>query len=109
METTERNYTKAPERIPEVLLPHNGRNDSAFARDIAREPPDNKLFRKGNFTVEIIGDEALGTESETIDPFGITTSKFNVMTPMRFPTWVERIRLTNPIWSAASDFGQLDG
>jgi hypothetical protein len=64
-------------KMPQVLLPHDGRNDSKFARDIALVLPPNVLFRKEDSIVELATDNERST-------------RFDVMTPRRLTTWVEQ-------------------
>jgi hypothetical protein len=74
----------APEELPQVLLPHPGVNESAFAEEVAKHLPKNSLFNKDGLIVELDGDDALGTDdSLVIAPFGLTTNKFSAMTSLR--------------------------
>jgi hypothetical protein len=80
-----------PEDLPQVLLPYLGRNESAFARDVAENLPENALFKKDGSVVELESDDTLGTDDNVaIAPFGLTTSKFSVMKALRLATWVEQ-------------------
>jgi hypothetical protein len=65
-------------KMPQVLLPHDGRNDSKFAKEIALILPPNVLFRKDDWIVELATDK----ERES--------TRFDVMTTRRFTTWVEQ-------------------
>jgi hypothetical protein len=65
-------------KMPQVLLPHDGRNDSKFAKEIALVLLPDVLFRKDDLIVEITNNEP------------DTATRFNVMTPTRFTTWVEQ-------------------
>jgi hypothetical protein len=77
--------------LPEVVLPHPGRNDTDFAEDVVDHLPDNSLFYKDGFPVELNDDDSLGKDEDAlIKPFGITTSKFSIMSSLRFATWVEQ-------------------
>jgi len=84
-------FMSGPEKLPQVLLPYLGKNESALAKDIADNLPEATLFNKDGFIVELETDDDLGQgDGLVVEPYGITTRKFSVMRSMRFATWVEQ-------------------
>jgi hypothetical protein len=66
-------------KMRQVVLPHDGRNDSKFAKEIALTLAPGLLFKKDDWVVELT----------THEPASGST-RFNIMTPARFTTWVEQ-------------------
>src|ERR1700751_1788957 len=56
-------------KMPQVLLPHDGRNDSKFAKEIALTLRPDILFKKDEWIVELATDEVA------------ESPKFNIMIP----------------------------
>jgi hypothetical protein len=85
--------------LPEVLLPGVGRNERSFAKDIAEALPDATLFLKNKSVVEIIEPQQaecdLGREDRS--------TRFSVMSPKRFTTWVEDHMTTGIMVSQGED------
>jgi hypothetical protein len=78
---------KAPTSKPEITLPHLGKNDSEFAEEICKHMPENTLFRKDGFIVEVLEREPDEEDGETK---GNGRVQISTMSKVRFTTWVEQ-------------------
>ena len=97
-----------PEKLPEVLLPLLGRNESVFAKDIADNLPEATLFNKDGFIVELETDDDLGQgDGLVVEPFGIITRKFSVMRSIRFATWIEQFMDTGVMVKVDNDTSEF--
>jgi len=100
--------TTEPEKLPQVLLPLPGRNESAFAKDIAENLPADTLFNKDGFIVELENDDDLGKDDGlVVEPFGITTRAFSVMKSLRFATWIEQFMDTGVMVQVDKDTAEF--